>query len=117
MPHSYETAPIIYWVLTIFAVLKTNVGPEYWKLEKIGKIPAAHQGYFQTLESPSQGQAYFLCGDFSDRTVPPVYQTDSGYTLQLVYLLVFGSPVVTYPRLQSKPEDRDEKMASKVQQR
>lgn len=38
------------------------------------------------------------------------------WLLQLVYLLVFGSPVTAYLNLQSKPEDRDEKMASKVQQ-
>lgn len=65
------------------------------------------------MESPSQGQEYFSCGDFSGRTAPPVYQTDSGYTLQLVYLLVFGSPVAAYLNLQSKHEDRDEKMEVK----
>lgn len=46
-----------------------------------------------------------------------MYQTNSGYTLELVYLLVFGSPVAVYLNPQSKLEDRDEKMASKVPQR
>lgn len=46
-----------------------------------------------------------------------MYQTNSGYTLELVYLLVFGSPVAVYLNPQSKLEDRDEKMASKMPQR
>lgn len=69
---------------------------------------------FQTLVSPRQAQEYCIfCGDLSDRTVPPVYQTGSGYTLRLVDLLVFGSPIAVYLNLQSKVEDRDEKMAVK----
>lgn len=61
--HFHEAVPYKYWVLTIFAVFETILVQNIGNWKKL-QIPAAHQGYFQTLESPSQGQEYFMWGFF-----------------------------------------------------
>lgn len=112
MPHFHETIPCTYWVLTIFAVL-TQYWPRILEIGSRSRLQQLTGVILKPWKVPARDRNIFLCGDFSGRTAPPVYQTDSGYTLQLVYLLVFGSRVAAYLNLQSKPEDRDEKMGVK----
>lgn len=111
MPHFHETIPCTYWVLTIFAVLT-----QYWpRILEIGsrsrlqrltgvifkpwKVPARDRNIFHV--GISQAGLHLLC---TKQTVVIHFSS---------YLLVFGSPVAAYLNLQSKPEDRDEKMGVK----
>lgn len=91
LSHSHETVPCKHWALRVFCLCFWHpILPRLWDIGSRSRLLQGHRGYFQTLESPTQRQKYVLCGDFSDRTVSPMFYADSGYTLQLIYL--FGSP-------------------------